>query len=81
MANQLSQAGKILKWLQSGNSLTQKDATEQFDCSRLAARIKDLRNEGHNIISTPFVYENYAGITKTIAKYHIEIIKTQGELL
>lgn len=46
-----SQSQKILAWLQSGNTLTQLDALRMFRCMRLASRISDLRNAGHNIIT------------------------------
>ena len=39
----------ILKWLRSGRPLTPVEALERFGCFRLAARIADLRQQGHNI--------------------------------
>ena len=47
-----SQANQILKCLESGASLTAIDALKRFGCLRLAARIEDLRSEGHPIITT-----------------------------
>lgn len=44
-----SQNQKILEYLQSGLAITQKDSIRMFDCYRLAARIKDLREQGHDI--------------------------------
>ena len=41
---------QILEYLQSGAEITQKECIRLFDCYRLAARIKDLRNLGHDII-------------------------------
>ena len=47
-----SQANQILKCLESGASLTAIDALDRFGCLRLAARVEDLRSEGHPIITT-----------------------------
>ena len=41
---------KILDWLRANGSITAMDAL-RFNCMRLAARIADLRAEGHNIIT------------------------------
>jgi hypothetical protein len=38
-------------YLQAGNSLTPIDALEKFNCFRLAARVKNLRDAGVNIRS------------------------------
>lgn len=47
-----SQKSEILAYLKSGHSLTPMDALRQFGCFRLAARIKELRDEGHAIDMT-----------------------------
>jgi len=48
-----TQTAKVLDWLQAGEPITALDALNHFGCFRLAARIKELRNDGHEIISTP----------------------------
>ena len=45
----MSQNKKILKYLQSGKSLTPLAALSYFGCMRLSARIKNLRDQGYNI--------------------------------
>lgn len=45
MTNQ-SQNKRILKYLQSGNSLTPLDALRMFGCFRLGARIYNLKSSG-----------------------------------
>lgn len=48
----MSHKTMILSWLQSGKSITQRQAYQKpFCCYRLGARIHDLRNAGHNIIT------------------------------
>lgn len=44
-----SQNEKILKYLQSGKTITPIGALSMFNCFRLAARISDLRKDGHTI--------------------------------
>ena len=45
------QAADILDYLEQGHTITQLKALRLFGCMRLGARIHDLRNEGHNIIT------------------------------
>ena len=67
----MSQNKQILKHLQDGNSITPIEALEKFSCFRLAARISDLRDKGHNIKTLEEVsnsgkrYANYIYITKS----------------
>jgi len=48
-----TQSQKILKYLQDNESITALEALDQFGCFRLAARINDLKKEGHDISSVP----------------------------
>ena len=41
----------ILTWLRSGRPLTPIDALREFGCFRLAARIRELREQGEPIQS------------------------------
>ena len=41
-----AQNAQIRMYLETGKSLTPMDALVRFNCFRLAARIKDLRDEG-----------------------------------
>ncbi len=45
----MTQTQQILKHLKSKGSITPVVALSQYGCFRLAARIHDLRAEGHNI--------------------------------
>jgi hypothetical protein len=44
-----AQADEILACLATGKTLTAQDAIRKFRCYRLAARIYDLRERGHDI--------------------------------
>ena len=52
MGKKEGQKVKILRFLKSGGHLTPMDALRMFKCFRLAARIKDLRNEGYPVVTT-----------------------------
>lgn len=41
----MSQKLQILKWLKSGKTLTALQALEKFGCWRLAARVREIREE------------------------------------
>lgn len=45
----MTQTETILAHLQSGGSITPIDALREFGCFRLAARIKELRDSGHDV--------------------------------
>lgn len=45
----MSQRTDILAHLKRGRSITALDALQQFGCFRLAARIAELRQMGHEI--------------------------------
>jgi hypothetical protein len=47
-----SQNEEILRYLQSGKTLTPLEALEQFGCFRLGGRIYDLKKQGHKIQTT-----------------------------
>lgn len=49
----MSQQDAILEALKRGETLTPKDALERFGCFRLAARVRDLREQGHLIETVP----------------------------
>lgn len=68
----MSQESEILKMLDKG-PVTAMDALEKCACFRLAARIKGLREKGHDIW-TETVSEN----GKQYARYHL-IKKKQPE--
>lgn len=48
----MTQNSQILSYLQTRGAITALEALSHFGCFRLAARIKDLREEGHLIHTT-----------------------------
>ena len=59
-----TQDQQILDYLKSGKTLTPLVALEKFGCFRLSARIFNLREEGHAIIT-----KNVTRKGKTFAEY------------
>ena len=59
-----TQNQKILTYLKSGRPLTPMTALNKFGCFRLAARIADLRKDGHTIFT-----ESITRNKKTFASY------------
>lgn len=45
----MSQKEEILKYMKSNGGITQLQATNSIGCTRLAARIADLKADGHKI--------------------------------
>ncbi len=70
----MSHEAKVLEWLQT-KPITPKDAL-QFGCMRLAARIKDLRDSGHNIHTVRKQVRTRTG-KAIVAEYHL--IKRKGK--
>lgn len=48
----MTQQMSILHYLQEGKSITALEAMQMFRCMRLAAVVKDLRNQGYDISTT-----------------------------
>lgn len=65
--NTATQSEQILKHLRSGKHLTALEALNRFGCLRLAARIKDLKDDGHAIESERVELAN----GKKVASYRL----------
>lgn len=59
----MSQKSRILYLMRQGVQVTPKMAWEQIGCMRLAARIKDLRDDGFNIHTMKHNGDGYATYT------------------
>lgn len=58
----------ILEWLIKHKTITQRQAAEEFNCFRLSARIKDLRDRGAEIETEMVPIKSKAGHS-AYAKY------------
>jgi hypothetical protein len=63
----MSQSSQILDMLQRG-PVTAMDALNKAGCFRLAARINDLRRDGHNITTQMITING-----KNIAQYNLTL--------
>ena len=63
-----SQSERILHALQSGDRLTPMQAIQRFGCMRLAARIWDLKRDGHDIQERLVAVDTRDGTTE-VAEY------------
>src|SRR5690242_4321725 len=73
MTSGVSQNENILGWLKAGHTLTPIDALECFGCFRLAARVKDLRDDGYDIQTDSLELTN----GKKVARYWLPQPKGQ----
>lgn len=84
MSRNPSQKQMILEFLQRNGHITPKAAEINFGCMRLAARIKELRDEGHVIRMVKESGTNRYGKKMSYAVYFLEDTaneqKEQGEV-
>lgn len=67
----MTQQDKVLKYLRLYGSITPSEAYASFGCMRLAARIHDLREEGHAITSETAQGINRYGEPVTFTRYRL----------
>ena len=54
----MSQSKLVLEHLRRNSNLTAIEALQRYDTFRLAARIADLRKQGHNIVTHAIELQN-----------------------
>lgn len=71
---------QVKRWLESGKSITSKQAIDEFGCTRLSAVIFVLKNDYEMpIVADEVQVKNRNNRWVTIAKYHLgEDNKLQG---
>ena len=47
----MTQCEQVLQHLRTRGTLTPIDALNEYGCFRLAARVKDLRDAGHDVVT------------------------------
>ena len=65
---------KILTHLQSGRTITSMEAIDLYKCTRLAAIIYSLKDEGYNIES-----KNVKGTNTNYARYKLLRANSEGQ--
>lgn len=66
-----SQAAAILADLQSGAEITQRQASKDYGCDRLGARIHELRKNGHQIQKQTITVKKRGGGVARVARYFL----------
>lgn len=69
----MSHKDNILKYMRENGSITQNDAFREFGCTRLAARIADLRKDGHVVVCEMETGPNRSGYITRYARYKLEV--------
>ncbi len=64
-----AQTMRVLRWLETGNRLTQSEAMDSLGVLRLASRIDELRQEGYDIETKMIAVLNRYGERCRIASY------------
>ena len=64
-----SQTKAIKDYLEAGNSITSMEAYDKFGCTRLSARIFDLKKAGYNSQTILMECQTRYGTTTRYAKY------------
>lgn len=67
------QNAEILARLESGRGITSMEAYESFGCTRLSARIKDLRDAGVPIVTVRETGVNREGRKISWARYRLGV--------
>lgn len=67
----MTQNEKVLRHMQDFGSITSMDAFTEYGCTRLSARIKDLRDAGISINATRETRVNRYGEKVSFARYSI----------
>jgi hypothetical protein len=68
----MTQANRVLDWLESGKTITTLDSFRDLGITRLAARIYELKKEGHTINKRTLTVANRFSEECHIAEYFIE---------
>lgn len=71
----INQKARILRHIQEKGSITPWQAIKEYGCTRLAARIADLKKDGYNIVTDTVYSHNIYGEAVHFAKYRLEDMK------
>lgn len=68
----MKQTEQILDYMKNFGGITPMDALKDIGCMRLAARIADLKREGHRIKSEKVVVRRRDGSRAFVERYMID---------
>ena len=70
--NPKNQKQAVLYHLKQFQTITSLEAIKEYGATRLSGIIFQLRKDGYNIQSLPFIRKNRFGNTVTLAKYYLD---------
>lgn len=70
--NNLTQCERVLKYIETHGSITNRDAMLDFGCQRLASRIHDLKRQGYEIKSKYETDKNRYGESTSYKRYYLD---------
>ena len=68
----MTQAKRVLDYLESGNTITTLNAFNELGITRLAARIYELKEEGHDVKSKRIKVTNRYNEQCSVSEYFME---------
>ena len=68
----MTQKERILRHLQSGETITGVEALREYGVGHLASRISELRTAGHNIVGATEAHTNKYGEKVYCVRYRLE---------
>jgi len=69
----MNQCDRVLKYLETGESITSVDAWRELGITRLASRISELKSVGHPINKKTIKVLNRYSEACNVAEYYMEI--------
>ena len=67
----MSQADRVLQYLEDGNTITTLNAFKELGITRLAARVHELKRDGHNVKKNTISVTNRFNERCAVAEYYL----------
>lgn len=67
----MSQAERVLQYLEDGNTITTLNAFKELGITRLAARVHELKRDGHNVKKNTISVTNRFDEKCAVAEYYL----------
>ena len=68
----MTQANRVLEYLKSGKTITTLNAFKELGITRLAARVYELKTDGHEVKKNTITVVNRFNENCAIAEYYME---------
>lgn len=68
----MTQANRVLEYLKSGKTITTLNAFKELGITRLAARVYELKSDGHEVKKNTITVVNRFNENCAIAEYYME---------